>query len=157
MIISRRVGDNVDVAPITTHLFELLHNFSMFLIRDDSHDIGHFTYYDRHNHFYHGRPSPHHPTALHHYQLGIVGLLVSQIGSLISKGSEMYDDFKKCEKGEVEDSSIDSIMEDNTVELSTYKQEVEDLSIVSPSNTHRYHKTIEPPALPNLIGINMPH
>lgn len=45
-----------------------------FLIADDKHDIGYYSYRNRNSHFYHGRKAPHHPSVMHHWQVG--GLLM---------------------------------------------------------------------------------
>lgn len=81
---------NID---IPMKFWEMLHEFSLFLLVDDKHDIGRFTYYNRDDHYYHFKHSPHHPTPFHHWQVGVVGLFVSQMGALVSKAMEMKREF----------------------------------------------------------------
>lgn len=164
MIIPRRLGERIKISPPSTELFELLHNISMFLIMDDKHDLGRFTYYDRHEHYYQGKHSPHHPTPWHHWQIGALGLMVSQIGALMSKGVEMYNDYKDAESGVVEmDADLNAVFEDNTISLESYKEEVSNLPSRSevqeqPKVYSRKPNSPPPPSLtvpelPNLIGL----
>lgn len=122
---------NIDI-PIS--FFEMIHNISMYLLHDDKHDLGRFAYYDRTDHWYHGSNNIHHPGIFHHWQVAIVGLLFSQIGSLFYKGKEMYDSFKKIESGDLSDldqSLIDTLETDNTISLEDYNEEVSDIKPVS--------------------------
>ena len=77
---------------IPMEFWEMMHDFSMFLIVDDKHDLGRFSYYDRKGHFYRHSESPHHPSPFHHYQVGILGLFVSQVGAVVSKALEIKDE-----------------------------------------------------------------
>jgi hypothetical protein len=97
MIIPKHLGDLVETPPLPMEIFEAIHNFSLYLILDDVHDLGRGQYYERIDHFYHGRKSPDHPSVLHHWQLGLAGLLVSQVGSLLTKGLELYSDSLKTD------------------------------------------------------------
>jgi hypothetical protein len=130
MIIPRSLGEQIEVGPVPMELFEMIHNFSVYLLIDDKHDLGRGQYYDRIDHYYHGRKSPHHPSVLHHYQLGIAGLLFSQVGSLITKGIEMIDDYKKMESGDLSglDDDIRNLIEgDNTIPINEYSEEIKDI------------------------------
>lgn len=69
---------------IPIELWEALHDISLFLIVDDQHDLGRFSYYGDESHYYRFQKRPDHPSPFHHYQLGILGLVVSQIGALFS-------------------------------------------------------------------------
>lgn len=77
---------------IPMEFWEMMHDFSMFLIVDDKHDLGRFSYYDRKGHFYRHAESPHHPSPFHHYQVGILGLFVSQVGAVVSKALEIREE-----------------------------------------------------------------
>lgn len=74
---------------IPLEFWEFLHDISLFLIVDDKHDLGHFTYYNRNDHYYRFKKSPHHPSPFHHWQIGIVGLVTAQLGGLLSKALEI--------------------------------------------------------------------
>lgn len=160
MLIPKKLAQQTQIMSFPTEIFELIHNFSMFLIKDDKHDIGQFIYYDRDSHYYHGKHSPDHPTAFHHWQIGLMGLVISQLGSLISKGSEMYSDYKKIENGDMSeiDPEIMNIMNDNnTISLDDYKQETSDIPEQNIDQLHSesvcQKSSISAPELPNLIGL----
>ena len=76
------------------------------LLVDDKMDIGYTIYYNRKGHLYHGRRSPHHPSALHHWQLAIPMILGSQILALIAKAKEVYTAFQEVD-GIFEEDEID--------------------------------------------------
>jgi hypothetical protein len=153
MIIPRSLGEQViDIPPFPMEFFEAIHNFSMYLILDDVHDLGRGQYYERIDHFYHGRKSPHHPSPFHHYQIGIAGLLFSQVGSLITKGMEMIDDYKKMESGDLSglDDDIRNLIEgDNTIPLAEYQKEVSTLPKVGEDNSL---DPLKIPVIENLPG-----
>jgi len=90
------VNDDIQHVMIRPHIplefWEMIHDFSMFLIVDDKHDLGHFDYYGRKDHYYRFKQSPDHPSPFHHYQLGIIGLVIAQIGGLFSKALELKND-----------------------------------------------------------------
>jgi hypothetical protein len=151
MIIPRSLGEQIEVGPVPMELFEMIHNFSMYLILDDVHDLGRGQYYERIDHFYHGKKSPHHPSPFHHYQIGIAGLLFSQIGSLLSKGMEMIDDYKKMESGDLSglDDDVRKLVEgDNTIPLAEYQKEVSTLPKVDEDNS-----TSDPLMVPEPMGL----
>lgn len=87
------VNDEVQHVMIRPHIpmefWEMIHDFSMFLIVDDKHDLGHFSYWNRNDHYYRFKKSPNHPSPFHHYQIGILGLVLAQIGGLFSKALEI--------------------------------------------------------------------
>lgn len=70
-------------------IFEMMHDLSLFLIVDDKHDLGHFAYSKRDDHYYHFKKSPDHPSPIHHWQIGVIGLFVSQVGALVSKALDI--------------------------------------------------------------------
>ncbi len=78
---------------IPMEFWEMLHDFSMFLIVDDKHDLGRFSYYDRKGHFYRYKESPHHPSPFHHWQVGILGLFASQLGAIVTKALDIRNEF----------------------------------------------------------------
>jgi hypothetical protein len=153
MIIPRPIAEQaIDIPPFPMEFFEAVHNFSMYLILDDVHDLGRGQYYERIDHFYHGRKSPHHPSPLHHWQLGIAGLLFSQVGSLITKGIEMIDDYKKMESGDLSglDDDIRNLIEgDNTIPLAEYQKEVATLPKVGEDDLP---DPLKVPVIENLPG-----
>lgn len=69
---------------VPDQVFEILHEFSVFLLKDDKHDLGYYRYYRRKGHYYLGHPAPNHPGMLHHWQVGMAGLVMAQIGGLIN-------------------------------------------------------------------------
>lgn len=132
MIVDQANAANV-IPILPMHFFELVHDISMFLILDDKHDIGRTVYYNRSDHWYHGKNNVHHPSPWHHYQIGIMGLLVSQIGSIISKGMEMVGDYRKIEGGDlsgIDKDIIDLVEMDNVVPLDEYQDEVRTITPV---------------------------
>lgn len=135
MIAPREIGDSMGMLPIPMELFEIIHNISMFLLVDDKHDLGRGVYYERDDHYYHGRFSAHHPSMWHHWQIGLFGLMISQLGTFVTKGMELFGDYKRIgENGDLSglDDNILKIIEgDNTITLDEYKQELGDLTISS--------------------------
>lgn len=69
---------------IPDEVFEIMHEFSVFLLKDDKHDLGYYRYYKRKGHYYMGKPAPNHPGMLHHWQVGMAGLVMAQLGGLIN-------------------------------------------------------------------------
>lgn len=69
---------------VPDEVFEIMHEFSVFLLKDDKHDLGYYRYYKRKGHYYMGRPAPDHPGMLHHWQIGMAGLIMAQLGGLIN-------------------------------------------------------------------------
>lgn len=69
---------------IPDEVFEIMHEFSVFLLKDDKHDLGYYRYYKRKGHYYMGKPAPNHPGMLHHWQVGMAGLIMAQLGGLIN-------------------------------------------------------------------------
>ena len=69
---------------IPDEVFEIMHEFSVFLLKDDKHDLGYYRYYRRKGHYYMGQPAPDHPGMLHHWQVGMAGLIMAQLGGLIN-------------------------------------------------------------------------
>lgn len=86
-------NDEIPHIMIKPHLpqefWEMVHDISMFLVLDDKHDLGHFAYSNRNHHYYRGKKSPNHPQPFHHWQLGMIGIVVAQMGALISKALEI--------------------------------------------------------------------
>ncbi len=135
MITSYENANAVGNIDIPLPFFEMIHNISMYLLLDDKHDLGRFSYYNRSDHWYHGNNNIHHPGIFHHWQIGIFGLLFSSIGSLIVKGKEMYEGFKKIEGGDLsglDQSLIDSLETDNTISLEEYNNEISDINKITP-------------------------
>jgi hypothetical protein len=69
---------------IPDEIFEVMHEFSVFLLKDDKHDLGYYRYYKRKGHYYMGQHSPDHPGMLHHWQVGMAGLIMAQLGGLLN-------------------------------------------------------------------------
>lgn len=149
MIAPRVMAESLGTLPIPLEFFEILHNISMFLIKDDISDLGRFRYTDRDDHYYKGRLSPHHNSTLHHWQIGAMGLFLSQIGSLMSVGMNVYNDYKKIETGDlsgIDDDIIDLLDDNNTITVDEYKEEVKEIPETS---------SLPPiPEMPMLLGIN---
>lgn len=79
-------------------IFEMMYDISLFLIVDDKHDLGHFGYINRDDHYYRFKPSPNHPSPFHHWQVGVIGLFLSQTGALISKALEIKNSMRAQEE-----------------------------------------------------------
>jgi hypothetical protein len=156
MIIERHISEKVGVLPVPMEFFEILHNISMFLINDDAGDVGHFRYHERDYHYYHGKQSPSHPGVMHHWQIGVCGLLISQLGSLLNLGMGVYEDYKKAEKGDVSDIDqdiLDLVDSDNVISMEDYKEEVS--AIPTEDYITKHLSPLEPPRLPSLPGLTI--
>lgn len=131
VITSKEMGErSIDKIPIPTEFFEIIHNVSLFLLRDDISDIGRFTYYDRDDHYYHGNKSTDHPSMLHHWQFGIIGLVVSQFGSLLNIGKDIYDDYKGMKEGRMNDDVRRILDNETSIPLEEYKEETAALPVI---------------------------
>jgi hypothetical protein len=143
------MAESLGVLPVPLELFEILHNVSMFLIRDDARDLGRFRYRDRDDHYYRGRLAPHHRSTIHHWQIGVMGLFLSQIGSLMSVGMGVVDGYKKVvesgDMSEIDDDILGLIEDDNTITIDEYKEEVKEIPVSS---------SLPPmPPMPMLLGM----
>ena len=78
---------------IPIEFWEFIYELSTALIIDDVHDIGKFSYWNRHDHYYHFKKSPHHPSPFHHWQVGFFGAFIAQIGAAITKAMDMKESF----------------------------------------------------------------
>jgi hypothetical protein len=76
----------------TYDLIEALSIFGESLIKDDAGDLGYFSYRNRRRHRYRGKPSPHHPSPLHHYHFGTLLCLTSYILAPLALASDMQED-----------------------------------------------------------------
>lgn len=155
MIVERHVSEKLGVLPVPMEFFEIIHNISIFLINDDAHDVGHFRYHERDFHYYHGKHSPSHPSMLHHWQLGVCGLLISQIGSLLNLGMGAYEDYKKAENGDVsgiDQDILDLVDSGKAISVDDYKDEVSEITEIT-SASNQVHPPLEPPKLPPLLGM----
>jgi hypothetical protein len=65
-------------------ILKLMHNFGYALLKDDAHDIGFLRYDNRRGH-------PPHPSALHHYPVGIALMTIAQIGGMVAKMKEFME------------------------------------------------------------------
>ena len=79
-------------------LMELVDSLSLLsetLIKDDKGDLGYLQYRNRRRHRYHGKISPHHPSPVHHYQIGtVIGLIsyaLAPIAMAIDLKEELQD------------------------------------------------------------------
>ena len=75
---------DVDIPYVSYDAARLLYNLSEAMIYDDRHDIGWFTYKNRKNHKYHGKPAPDHESGFHHWQWGGIGIAISEIMGLLA-------------------------------------------------------------------------
>lgn len=75
---------------ITLDQAEMLNNLAVSLIEDDRHDIGYTTYRNRNSHYYHGKRSPNHDSPWHHWQIGGILYIISQIAGAIALTHEMH-------------------------------------------------------------------
>jgi hypothetical protein len=162
MISPKGIAELVDVPPIPMEFFEIVHNLSMFLLIDDKHDLGRTVYYNRNDHYYHGHHSPHHPSPYHHWQIGLMGLLFSQIGPMISQGLDMYNDYRRMEEGDIEGMDPEImrlIKDDNALTLQDYKDEISGLPIVAmTTRTIPAHQADSPKSLPGFPALDdLPH
>ena len=153
MISPRHIAQLVDVPPLPDEFFKIIHDLSVFLIVDDRHDIGRSVYYNRSDHYYHGHHSPHHPSPYHHWQLGLAGLIFSQLGSMFNQGMQLYNDYQQMEAGNIEgmDPEILNLIkqDNNVVTLEQYKEEVKTIPA----------RQVDPPeSLPGFsTGFDLPH
>src|SRR5207237_8454720 len=73
----------LDLVPdISLPECEIIYNIGEALLFDDRGDIGFFTYRHRNNHYYNGKKSPNHPSPLHHWQIGALLVIFSEIAVL---------------------------------------------------------------------------
>lgn len=79
----------MDIPYVELDTASLLYEFSEALIKDDKHDIGYFTYRNRKSHKYHGKPAPNHPSPIHHWQIGGLGIALSLVMGLLHDLQEM--------------------------------------------------------------------
>lgn len=120
------------MAPFLPMKFwEFLYDISLWLIVDDKEDLGRFTYFDRDTHYYHFKHSPHHPSPFHHWQIGIVGLFLSQAGALLTKAIEMKNQIKKP-----------------VVKQEEYKKPIKVIDLMELPNRDSVIKVTAPKALP---------
>lgn len=66
----------------THEIAKAMYNLGSCMIWDDKGDLGYTTYYNRRSHKYHGKTAPHHPSPIHHYQLGSLLVILSQLFAL---------------------------------------------------------------------------
>jgi hypothetical protein len=156
MIVERHVSEREGMLPVPMELFEILHNISMFLIRDDAGDVGYFRYSDRDHHYHHGKLSPDHPSVVHHWQIGVGLLFLSQVGSLMNLGMGVYEDYKKAESGDVsgiDQDILDLVDADNSssITLDEYKEEVDSIPQVDLTKENDFPAL---PPMPDLPGLS---
>lgn len=77
---------------VTLDQANMLYNLGEWLIEDDRHDIGYTTYTNRKNHYYHGKKAPYHESPIHHWQIGGILLLLSQMAGALALVREMNHD-----------------------------------------------------------------
>lgn len=63
-------------------LAKVIYNLGHTMILDDKADLGWVTYRGRHNHTYHGKKAPDHPSPFHHYMIGSVLCMLAQAMSI---------------------------------------------------------------------------
>ncbi len=80
---------------VPIEFWEFIHELSMFFVIDDIHDLGKFSYWNRNDHYYKFKKSPHHPSPFHHWQVGVIGLFLAQMGAAITKALDMKDSFEE--------------------------------------------------------------
>src|ERR1051326_2247311 len=64
---------------VTMPIARFVDKLGEFLIADDKHDIGYYSYKNRKNHTYHGRKAPNHPSVMHHWQVGALGIFTAHM------------------------------------------------------------------------------
>jgi len=80
----------LDLVPdISLPECEIIYNIGEALLFDDRGDIGFFTYRHRNNHYYNGKKSPNHPSPLHHWQIGALLVIFSEIAGLAAIAREV--------------------------------------------------------------------
>lgn len=67
------------MARVDDSIIKMMWDFGEALVRDDAGDLGYASYRGRHNHIYHGKRSPDHPSPFHHYQVGTLMCLAAQL------------------------------------------------------------------------------
>lgn len=73
------------------NLAKAIYNLGHTLIQDDKADLGWVTYRNRHNHTYHGKKAPHHPSPFHHWQAGTLLCMIGQMMALGALAQDVYD------------------------------------------------------------------
>lgn len=104
---------------IPDEIFEVMHEFSVFLLKDDKHDLGYYRYYKRKGHYYMGKHSPNHPGMLHHWQVGMAGLIFAQLGGLLNLARNAVTSDEMIEsmgEGELYDESTVIDLPENAVQ-----------------------------------------
>lgn len=133
MIVDYSTGSTYGIPKIPLEFFEMIHNVSEYLLLDDKHDIGRFSYFNRTDYYWKGQYSPDHPSPLHHWYLGWIGMLFAQIGAIAMKGLEVADTYQKVQRGdmsEIDDEVLKMFEEPMT--LDDYKVSVSDIPLESP-------------------------
>lgn len=72
-------------------LAKAIYNLGHTLIQDDKADLGYLSYRNRTNHVYHGKVAPHHPSPLHHWQVGTLLCMLAQFMSIGALAQDVYD------------------------------------------------------------------
>jgi hypothetical protein len=71
---------------------KILYDLGTHMIHDDRHDLGYFSYKSRNSHRYNGKLAPIHESVLHHWQLGSILVLMSQLIHLAQMGASAMDE-----------------------------------------------------------------
>ena len=131
MIVDYNTGASYDMPKIPIEFFEMVHNISKFLLLDDRHDIGRFSYRNRTDYYWKGTYSPDHISPLHHWYLGWIGMIVAQIGAITMKGLEVAQTYDKVNRGNMSDVDSDVLAmfkdDDDSIALDDYKEELYNL------------------------------
>ena len=131
---------------IPDEFFEVMHEFSVFLLKDDKHDLGYYRYYKRKGHYYMGKHSPDHPGMLHHWQVGMAGLIFAQLGGLLNlaRNAVTSDEMvSSMGDGELYDESTVIVLPDSAVHEvptpSLVHQQFEDRPLVVDEDQQEYN------------------
>ncbi len=112
------------------NMFDFMYKFSYYMLMDDKDDIGRYRYTKRIGHYYQGRKATEHPSMLHHWQFGMIGMFISQVGGIIVKGLDMYNDIKNLDlEGEEEGEEE----ENNVITLDAYGNELPQYPSLQPA------------------------
>lgn len=115
------------------------------MLLDDKHDIGRFSYYNRTDYYWKGKYSPDHPSPLHHWYFGWLGMLFAQIGAIAMKGLEVAQTYESVQRGDLSgiDAEVLEMFDETPVSLNDYNKEISclpleiDSAVLSDSYTSR--------------------
>lgn len=89
---------------------KILYNLGASMIKDDASDLGWTTYKNRRLHHYAGRHAPNHSQPVHHWQVGTLMCIASQLMALASTAIDAQNTYAEIQaqlnEGEENDSKL---------------------------------------------------